>query len=476
MAYLYGKNRDYDPGPVTHYCDPTKATNGAGTIGDPYQPSQAMALTTAWNGGTDKVHVLWSAGTHTAATTGERHIPALRPGASGTAACRIVHRATNAAAYGVTNLTIIATNATSPSDGGGCPAFGSTGQDYVIWDGFKVVGANAHYHSDTGHVVFHDGQNCEAHRCHIVGETLNGIGDNYCGIRFDQTVDTVIRNCKVEGIRDIATTSHNIAGLMCYGSTGFLIEHNHIFNCNTPINIKGTEPANVGFNSGETRYNFLTDCYEAVVSMCIDTGSEHYFHHNLVTDFYLGLKVWQASAETFGPTRAQFNTFAGQDAGSGTDSSSYIIEYHTNVTALTQTFTDNIVVMRGIAAGARIIRGDGGEFIDIDRNRWYNSGQSVRLEYAGVNYVDDIAGWRTATGDEAGSSIGDPQFTNAGAGDYTLAVGSPCLTMGTGSTEIGAYGGSEDPGLQPAEAAASSGGTGVIAAAIVHRRRKSLHH
>lgn len=472
MAYLYGKNRDYDPGPVTHYCDPTKAVNGAGTIGDPYQPSQAMALAVT----VAKIHVLWSAGTHTATTSGERYIPALRPTNSGTAAFRIVHRATNPAAYGTTNLTIIATNATSPSDGGGSPAFGSTGIDYVIWDGFKVVGANAHYHADTGHLVFHDGQNCEAHRCHIVGETLNAIGDNYCGIRFDATVDTVLRNNKVEGIRDIATTSHNISGIMCYGSMGFLVEHNQVTDCNTPMHVKGTEPANVGFNSGETRYNFFSNCYEAVVSQCVDTGvgSEHYLHHNLITDFYLGLRIWQAVAETIGPTRAQFNTWAGQNAGSGTASDSYIIEQHDNTTAGSQTFTDNIVVQRGIAAGARIIKGDSGAFADLDRNRWYNGGQPIRLEYAGVNYTDDIASWRTATGDEAGSSFGDPSFTNAGAGDYTLAGGSACLTMGAGSTEIGVYGGSEDPGLQPAEAAAGSGGTGVIAAAVLIRRRALL--
>jgi len=450
-SYFYGRNADYDPGPVTHYCDPTKSTNGAGTLGDPYQPSQAMALSVS----VMKLHVLWLPGSVTLASTADRHLPALRPTNSGTSAFRIVHRATNPAAYNISNLTQVR-HSGGTGTGDGCPAFGFSGTDYVIFDGFYVDGSVAHYRGDTGYVVFHDCENCEVHRSKILGETVSvtvspPTEDNHCGFRLDGTLNAGIKNCAVSGVRTFRTDtgvfspSHNISCCMTYGCQGFWFIHNEFTGSNSSLYIKGSEPAGSVYNYGEIAFNKFDEGIENVILQDIDAVNRVNFHHNLITDYHTGLRLVTAGGSHGSNCDIDHNTWADQNSSSGTASDSYVIEWTGPFDESTCTFTNNIVTMRDIVSGARLMT-IATPVSDIDRNLWYNGASDVRLEVNGA-VATTIGDYRTAVSDEANGAFGNPLFTSSSV--FTTQAGSPAKTMGAGSTEIGAYGlGTDGVGLQ----------------------------
>lgn len=440
-SYFYGKTANYDPGPVTHYCDPTKSVNGAGTLGDPLQPSQAMALST---GGSSKVHCLWSPGqTASFASTSSRFSAVLSPANSGSSSFRIVHRAANPAAYNSSGQTIIRHNGSTQATG--CPALGCDGVDYVIWDGFYITAASAKSYGDSGHAVLHDADNCEIHRCHIVGENyVMDSPDNYSGFRTERTLNMVLKNNKVVGVRR-SDFNHNGGALMTYGCLAMLVTHNDFSDTNSNIFVKGSANGGAEFNSGEICYNKLYTTRENVIIQVVDPAGID-FHHNLSYDYYQGIKVDSAVGESPDYVRTYLNTFGGNLSASNA-SDNYQLEFDPLAVFTNQEFTRNIMYMAGRSQSRYVLILN--NFSNIDRNLYYNGASGDRWE-TDEGLHTSIGAYRTAVTNESNSQVGDPLFTNAGAFDFTLQGGSPAKTMGSGSTEIGCFGGSPTgtPGLQ----------------------------
>lgn len=435
--YLYGPNADYDPGPVTHYVDPTKTSNGTGLIGDPYQPSQAMALST---GGSSKVHCLWSAGqTASLASTSSRFSAVLSPANSGSSSFRIVHRAANPAAYNSSGQTIIRHNGNTQATG--CPAFGCDGVDYVIWDGFYVTAASAKSYGDSGHAVLHDADNCEIHRCHIVGENyVMDSPDNYNGFRTERTLNMVLKNNKVVGVKR-SDLNHNGGALMTYGCLGMLVTHNDFSDTNCNIFVKGSANGGADFNSGEICFNKLYTTRENVIIQVIDPDGID-FHHNLSYDYYEGIKVESAVGESPDYVRIYLNTFGG-NLSAANSSDNYQLQYDPLAVFTNQEFTRNIVYLGGRSSSRYVYIP--ANFSGANYNLYYNGASGDRWE-TDEGLHTTIGAYRTAVTGEANSAVGDPSFV--GAGNFTLSGGAG-LTLGPGSTQVGCYGpGSEEPGLE----------------------------
>lgn len=114
------------------YVDPEKTTSGTGTIGNPYNPTQAMAIQRDPSGLVDRV-IVWLPGTLniTGIHPDNAKFPYLTPTTSGNATARIIHKASNTAADAPSEeRTYI--NRTS----GNGSIFGAYNVDYIIWDGF----------------------------------------------------------------------------------------------------------------------------------------------------------------------------------------------------------------------------------------------------------------------------------------------------------------------------------------------------
>jgi len=81
--------------------------------------------------------------------------------------------------------------------------------------------------------------------------------------------------------------------------------------------------------------------------------------------------------------------------------------------------------------------------LSSNRNLFHNRAGTVSFGSQGSS----LATWRTTTGNDAQSVEGDPQFTNPGAGTFTLEASSPARGIGSGGTDVGAIAyGSTAPG------------------------------
>jgi hypothetical protein len=71
--------------------------------------------------------------------------------------------------------------------------------------------------------------------------------------------------------------------------------------------------------------------------------------------------------------------------------------------------------------------------INSDYNRYYRVSGSYTdywSKQGAADNPDTLAELQTAFGGDANSSLGDPLFTNAASGDFTLSVSSPCINTG----------------------------------------------
>lgn len=114
------------------------------------------------------------------------------------------------------------------------------------------------------------------------------------------------------------------------------------------------------------------------------------------------------------------------------------------------TFKNNIfTILAGAGNDVVQVSADSQSGTTLDYNLYFPT-TSIGWIWGSTEY--NWAGWKTNSGQDAHSLNADPLFTNAGAGDFTLQSGSPCINAGaviTGITD-GYLGSAPDMGYKEA--------------------------
>ena len=106
---------------------------------------------------------------------------------------------------------------------GGQAAIGSSGRDYIIWDGFVVDMADR-----AKGILIMGAAGCTIARCEVIGNHIP-TGDNHDGIRIERAPDCRVHHCIIHCVKGNGT---NAAGIKIYskGAKNVIIEDNYIYD------------------------------------------------------------------------------------------------------------------------------------------------------------------------------------------------------------------------------------------------------
>jgi hypothetical protein len=143
-------------------------------------------------------------------------------------------------------------------------------------------------------------------------------------------------------------------------------------------------------------------------------------------------------------------------AGLNNDYQANVATWYNNIVAFLSAPDDQVYhVNLGGSEPSPTATFDTTTYTTFDYNCYYQVSGTQRWVTNGITY-NTFAAWEAAVqadvaGQEDNSITSNPSFTNAGADDYTLAGGSPCLATGQGGVNMGCYlTGSEEIGVESA--------------------------
>lgn len=446
-------------GPPTHYCDPTKTTNGAGTSGDPWQPSQAMANAVGGN------VVGWLNGqTALLAHSTDTQTPTLNPANSGTAGNRIVH----VTRYAAVALANVATNplrtqlrhdapgvvSTGPSSesGSGASMYGSEFANYITWDGFYVNVDEAEIASDTGCISIRECTGVHVRNFYVKSKALT-CNTNAVIYRPNNCIDTVLHNGIIEDHSNVPPGLQPGLASDQYGDQNYTIEYITVRNTTRGFYTKGSASGGTTFNYGVMRYIVTHNCDMGFGINAWDPASGHVqvFHHCLVYDYASVGFMIGTNHPTAENTLIHHCTVAnGAATGGGANGALYIKGATTSFVPSTFTIRDCLFDWANASAGRACEGGEynGTTFPTMDFNRYFRVGAGVTWTMGGTT-ATTMAQWRTALGGGAqelnSNTLASDPFTSRATDDYTLATAA-LLTADSAGGQLGCFEGTETPG------------------------------
>lgn len=438
----------YYAGPVlgsltpTIYAAPTALGNGSGS-----SEANARALSTALASATAGAIIGVLPGVYSKISGGERYAPAWRVTGTGTALSPIIvvakysaidlsgksanqrwTAADYAAVFAHPNRSEMRHTGVSTDGGGsGGPAFGSVDNNYVYWFGLCADEANAQPHRDTGLSILWSTTGSRIMRCVLYARDPRYVTfdyDNHPNVRLENAIGCVVSDNALDG--DFAGNGHNHCCIQRYESRDTVIEHNFTGGLHAGIYLKDQDTS----RNEIVRYNYCTNPQAGIEVLNVNIGvtDTDQVYQNLIVGSAEGL-IYQSRGTNI---QAHHNTLVGPCAGGG---SSQGWQGHHNST--------------GCYCRESILVGTSGSmFIDqafrtgpvngSNYNRFYRTGTQFTSRYNGATR-SNIETWRSATGQDLNSSVGDPGFMNQATGDYRLAPGSACLTMSESGGPVGCY-------------------------------------
>ena len=152
--------------------------------------------------------VLVKEGTYNVGASPSWAVPAVNPSDSGTQDNHITFRA-----HPGHRVTI--------TTSGGQAAIGSSGRDYIVWEGFIVNMADR-----AKGILIMGAKGCTISHCEVIGNYVP-TNDNHDGIRIERAPDCRVHHCIVRGVKG---NSLNSAGIKVYskGAKHVIIEDNYI--------------------------------------------------------------------------------------------------------------------------------------------------------------------------------------------------------------------------------------------------------
>lgn len=458
-ANTYGNTPDY-------YCDCTRslASSGAGTLGDPYNLNQAMAVA----GGS----LVWFLPMSECAngTPVQMSAPnsvqtaAFNPTNSGSSGNPTVFVTKYAAATlsrtGIgtntnrTELRHAGTAAAATGDtetGTGGPCIGANAKNYIIYDGFYIDMAQAEIKGDSGVFQPRDATAVHFKNLHIKGKTTN-CQSNAVVYRPHNAVSTYLYNILAYDFSNDPTGSNVPQAALFsdqYGDQDFLMEHFEIDNIDMGIFLKGTTPGPI-FNYGTIRYgvvknsssffrfNDLDPTNVTTVQYCLTYNSIGSRPKPLSPDGWVfdvisssprNITIDHCTLAKVDSTDLNINAALYYDPGAFSFGSGVTIT--NNVIDMDNGSNGHMVAFTTSLPGTmnyNVYTKNGGNESWVYNSVQYDAGQN-----------GDFAGWKTATSLDANSQeLASINFTDRTNDVYTIASGNALTASSTGG-QVGCY-------------------------------------
>jgi hypothetical protein len=325
--------------------------------------------------------------------------------------------------------------------------------------GISVVGAGEHIQLLNNHV-------------HDIRTTVNSASGNAFGIAvYGSRAPAPLRFVRVEGNEVDHLTTGSSESLVLNGNVQFFSVANNVVHDNNNIGIdlsgdEGTAPdpaydrARDGIVSGNRVYNISSygnPAYGnnyAADGIYVDGGSRIIIERNTITAADIGMEVTSEHAGKLADyvvvrnnlitqSRTAGISIGGYDAQRGgtqhctfanntlyhndslqTGTGEFAIQFY----VAQNTFDNNIVV----ANSQGIVLGQGASNanpLGMNGNLYFAGGTAPAWLWGGKTY-NSLAAFQQASGNDAASSVADPQWLDAASADFRLGAGSPAIGRG----------------------------------------------
>lgn len=431
---------------ATHYCSSTGTEAYATATSDtsPCSPTAAMQNAAAGD------VVEFAPGSYSFTDTGNALTPCFRPWNDGTSLNPITFVAKYPAANN-TNSSLY-TTFKRPGATPSSPIFGAGGngayRSYITYDGIHVDHAQDGYPSTRGICYFGNdltsSNNNTIRRCRFDQIDLGAYGDidNLNCVHIHGCTDVKVQDNHFLGGHRTGM-GHNEACVLTYGGDNTTIEHNTFEDVICGIYIKGSYGSLS--NDGNIRFNkFSGSGFSAMELAAVVNGGQLNVYQNLLID-----NISNAEGMTFDSGAAgleMYDTaFYNNTIVSDTTAQNGLIFMEANPYVRCEV-RDNIVVYVANGITQTIVNAwnetDLSTMTAFDYNWYWNNGNNTAYAYNATLYDGATAftDWKAAlpSSFDANSNEGDPNFTNIGTGDYTIASGS-ALTASSTAGPVGCY-------------------------------------
>jgi hypothetical protein len=293
------------------------------------------------------------------------------------------------------------------------PVIGCYQRDHVIWQGpFGLNEASISIHPDTGPVVMAGGVT----GCGVDGISVDGNGapkydDNHSGVRFEACTSCFVRNSTITDVRH-PRGNHNGSAVMLYDSYNTLIEHNHIYDVDNAVYVKGVRLGNA--QSGTTiRNNLMANCDECLTVLA---SKDARIYQNVIRDSEIALKLM---AMTENPLMHPVGDWFVNNTVDNMSSACIFTSGGT--------WHDQVRVWNNILTNCKWVNyREGGAMGSGDANvSWEHNVYAGFGSFAADDSGRYSFGQSTFSHDRAApaSAATDPRFANSAAGDFRLCTG-----------------------------------------------------
>jgi hypothetical protein len=333
----------------------------------------------------------------------------------------VVYNPVNQGTSPTNAITFIANGSvvlTAPSTGS--PVIGCSGRNYVVWQGpFSLNEVSISISPDTGSVVMHNATGCGLNGVTIDGDGLPGYTDNHTGVRVEVCQSCFVRNSTIHDVKH-TNGNHNGSGVMLYNSDNTVIEHNHIYDVDNAVFIKGVFGVLDHQQGTIVRYNLMVDCDECIT---VSDSRNARIYQNVIRDSQIAVNLLGRESETFYHPNGDWffnNTIDNMVFGC--------------IYVQGGNFHEGVRVWNNITSGCE-------DHITREGTTFNNNGNIIDWEHnnysTGGTFADDssigeftFASWKTAFGHDQAAPASvqtNPRFANPVADDFRLctAAGAP---------------------------------------------------
>lgn len=319
------------------------------------------------------------------------------------------------------------TGVSTDGAGNGGPVLGIVDTDHVWWVGFCADEAHAQPHRDTGLSILWSTTGSRVMRCVLYARDPGYVTfdyDNHPNVRLENAIDCVVSDNALDG--DFEGPTHNHCCIQRYESTGTRIEHNMTGGLFSGIYLKDQDNA----RDEIVRFNLTSNPRIGIeiLNTNIGVGDTDEVYQNLILDSVEGL-IYQSQGFNI---QAHHNTIVIPATSPGTGSC-WVAHHNGSGSYLRESILVGTVGSAFVDQSFRTAAVNGSNY-----NRYFRSGTAFTARYNGSTH-SSIEAWRSATGQDANSSVGTPSFVDQAGGNFRLAGGSACLTMSNTGGPIGCY-------------------------------------
>jgi hypothetical protein len=277
-----------------------------------------------------------------------------------------------------------------------------------------------------------------------------------------------VQNCYIYNVGGNTPVGDNVAGMFQQGASGTIVSNNYFYNCTHPnqedhghafeeyscsatqfiyntvmscsTGMDGKENANNCIIAYNYFYNCTTGTIQGYDGASNGTDAVNTFHHNVIDS--CGQQKQVDVASTCSQPVTWYNNTC-YDTRSGSVST---IDLRTTASSSVK-YYNNIDVMTANSGGpgSGVVEFSSGGYSTVNNNCYYF--KSYSNAWGNGTSYSSLASWQKAAGTPDLNSItSNPSFASSiipgsGPNQFQLAVGSPCIGIGAGGLNLGAWDG-----------------------------------